>query len=103
MSRATTLASVNQQLAIAAGVAAGAFILEATLALRHTEQLTAADFWPAFLAVALISFSSIWAFYKLPANAGYQVSGQKATTLEGPKAAVAIANESTGGSRDQRL
>ncbi len=103
MSRATTLASVNQQLAISAGVAAGAFILEATLMIRHTDQLTAADFWPAFLIVALISFSSIWSFYKLPVNAGYQVSGQKATTLEGPKAADAIANESTGGARDQRL
>ncbi len=103
MSRATTLASVNQQLAISTGVAAGAFILEGTLMIRHTEQLTAADFWPAFLIVALIAFSSIWAFYKLPANAGYQVSGQKATTLEGPKAADAVANESTGGSRDQRL
>ena len=103
MSRATTLASVNQQLAISAGVAMGAFVLEATLMTRHTEHLTAADFWPAFLAVALVAFSSIWSFYKLPANAGYQVSGQKATTLEGPKAPEAIANESTGGTRDQRL
>ncbi len=81
----------------------GAFILEATLMVRHTDQLTATDFWPAFLIVALVSFSSIWSFYKLPANAGYQVSGQKATTLEGPKAADAVANESTGDARDQRL
>ncbi|MBX9711998.1 MAG: DHA2 family efflux MFS transporter permease subunit [Xanthobacteraceae bacterium] len=103
MSRATTLASVNQQLAISAGVAAGAFILEATLMVRHTEHLTANDFWPAFLIVALISFSSIWSFYRLPSDAGHQVSGQKATSLEGPKAADAVANESTADARDQRL
>lgn len=103
MSRATTLASVNQQLAISAGVAAGAFILEATLTFRHSTELAAGDFWPAFLAVALIAFSSIWSFYKLPADAGYQVSGRKATTLEGPKAAEAAASESTGDARDQRL
>ncbi|RTL52840.1 MAG: DHA2 family efflux MFS transporter permease subunit [Bradyrhizobiaceae bacterium] len=103
MSRATTLSSVNQQLAISAGVAAGAFILEGTLAIRQSTQLTAADFWPAFLVVALISFSSIWAFYKLPPDAGYQVSGRKATTLEGPKAADAVANETTADARDQRL
>ncbi|MBY0383475.1 MAG: DHA2 family efflux MFS transporter permease subunit [Xanthobacteraceae bacterium] len=103
MSRATTLASVNQQLAISAGVAAGAFILEATLSLRGTEQLTASDFWPAFLIVALISFSSFWSFYRLPADAGHQVSGQKVTTLEGPRAAEAVTNESTADARDQRL
>jgi EmrB/QacA subfamily drug resistance transporter len=103
MSRATTLASVNQQLAISAGVAVGAFILEATLRFHDADHLTAADFWPAFLTVALISFSSIWAFYKLPLDAGHQVSGRKATTLEGPKAAEAVANESTASARDQRL
>ena len=103
MSRAATLASVNQQLAISAGVAVGAFILEGMLAIRGSDHLTAADFWPAFVAVALISFSSIWAFYKLPKDAGHQISGQKATTLEGPKAAEAVASESTGDARDQRL
>jgi len=103
MSRATTLASVNQQLAISAGVAAGAFILEATLSLRGAEQLTASDFWPAFLIVALISFSSFWSFYRLPTDAGHQVSGQKVTTLEGPRAADAVTNETTADARDQRL
>ena len=43
MSRATTLVSVNQQLAISAGVAVGAFSVESTLALRHASELTADD------------------------------------------------------------
>lgn len=35
MSRATTLVSVNQQLAISAGVAVGAFAVEATMMANH--------------------------------------------------------------------
>ena len=38
MSRATTLVSVNQQLAISAGVAVGAFSVESTMLLRHVER-----------------------------------------------------------------
>src|SRR5213595_2790109 len=52
MSRATTLVSVNQQLAISAGVAIGAACVEATLWLRHQEELNATAFAPAFLVVA---------------------------------------------------
>src|SRR5579871_4951406 len=37
MSRATTLVSVNQQLAVSAGVAVGAFSVESTMWIRHAE------------------------------------------------------------------
>jgi hypothetical protein len=40
MSRATTLVSVNQQLAISAGVAVGAFSVESTMLLHHVTELT---------------------------------------------------------------
>src|SRR5512143_3702562 len=54
MSRATTLVSVNQQLAISAGVAVGAFSVESTMMLRHVSELSATDFAPGFLVVAVI-------------------------------------------------
>ena len=38
MSRATTLVSVNQQLAISAGVAIGAFSVESTMLVRHVQR-----------------------------------------------------------------
>ena len=41
MSRATTLVSVNQQLAISAGVAIGAFSVESTMLMRHVTELSA--------------------------------------------------------------
>ena len=51
MSRATTLVSVNQQLAVSAGVAVGAFSVESTMWLHHVSELSAADFAPAFIVV----------------------------------------------------
>ena len=41
MSRATTLVSVNQQLAISAGVAVGAFSVESTMLYQHVTELDA--------------------------------------------------------------
>ena len=55
MSRATTLVSVNQQLAVSAGVAVGAFSVELTMLLHKGTELSAVDFAPAFIVVAVIS------------------------------------------------
>src|SRR5690349_17542011 len=55
MSRATTLVSVNQQLAISAGVAVGAFSVEMTMLARHVTELDATMFAPAFIVVSIIS------------------------------------------------
>jgi EmrB/QacA subfamily drug resistance transporter len=55
MSRATTLVSVNQQLAVSAGVAIGAFSVETTMWFRHMSELDATVFAPAFIVVALTS------------------------------------------------
>lgn len=104
MSRATTLTSVNQQLAISAGVAVGALAVEATMAARHATVLDAGDFWPAFVIVAIISAASSYAFWKLPEDAGHEISGHKIPAeLEGPQAAEAVAAESTHDARDQKL
>ena len=107
MSRATTLVSVNQQLAISAGVAVGAFSVESTMLLRHVEVLSAADFAPAFLVVSIISAVSAWFFWQMPDDAGHEISGRKAVEISSRKgaatAAVKVASEETQNARDQRL
>jgi MFS family permease len=107
MSRATTLVSVTQQLAMSAGVAVGAFSVELTLLMRGGSELTAPDFAPAFVVVALISASSAIVFALMPSDAGHQVSGRRARQIssrkEGDKAAAKSAIEETEDARDQRL
>jgi MFS family permease len=107
MSRATTLVSVNQQLAISAGVAVGAFCVESTMVLRHISELTAAEFAPAFIVVAIISAISAYFFYQMPDDAGHEISGRKAVEIssrkEAAKAAAKAASEGTEDARDQRL
>jgi EmrB/QacA subfamily drug resistance transporter len=107
MSRATTLVSVNQQLAISAGVAVGAFSVETTMLLHHVSELSAADFAPAFIVVAIISAISTWFFYQMPDDAGHEISGRKAVEISSrkgaAKAAAKAASEGTEDARDQRL
>src|SRR5260370_31714450 len=84
MSRATTLVSVNQQLAISAGVAVGAFSVESNMLLHHVSELSAADFAPAFIVVAIISAVSTWFFYQMPVDAGHQVSRRRIVVISDP-------------------
>ena len=111
MSRATTLVSVNQQLAVSAGVAVGAFCVETTLWLRHQVELTASAFPPAFLVVALISAASSYFFWQMPDDAGHEISGRKALAIssrkgaakEAAQEAAVVATEGTQDARDQKL
>jgi EmrB/QacA subfamily drug resistance transporter len=107
MSRATTLVSVNQQLAISAGVAVGAFAVESTMAWRHVEELGASDFAPAFIVVSIISMVSTYFFWQMPDDAGHEISGRKAVEISSrkgaAKAAAKAASETTEDARDQRL
>src|SRR5438270_787532 len=107
MSRATTLVSVNQQLAISAGVAVGAFSVEATMMVRHVSELSAAEFPPAFIVVAIISAASTYFFWQMPDDAGHEISGRKAVEISSRKgaatAAAKAASETTEDARDQRL
>src|SRR5437868_5478999 len=107
MSRATTLVSVNQQLAVSAGVAVGAASVETTLWWHHATELSAGVFAPAFLVVALISAASSWFFWQMPQDAGHEISGRKAIAISSrkgaAKAAAAAASEGTEDARDQRL
>jgi EmrB/QacA subfamily drug resistance transporter len=107
MSRATTLVSVNQQLAVSAGVAAGAFSVQTTMWLRHVQELNAEVFAPAFVVVACVSAVSCIFFWQMPDDAGHEISGHKAVAISSRKraalAAVPAASETTEDARDQRL
>jgi EmrB/QacA subfamily drug resistance transporter len=76
VSRATALVSVAQQLAISAGVAFGALAVELTFHLRGHGTLAAADFHPAFLAVAAISALSALFFARLSPDAGAEMTNR---------------------------
>jgi EmrB/QacA subfamily drug resistance transporter len=93
MSRATSMMSVAQQLAISAGVAVGALIVETTLRIKGTTQIAADDFAPAFVIVALISAASALVFAQLPADAGAEMSGHR--PVPAPKAEPIAAAETT--------
>src|SRR6201981_57860 len=103
MSRATTLVSVNQQLAVSAGVAVGAFSVETTMWLRHIQELNATVFAPAFLVVAIISAASSWFFWQMPDDAGHEISGRKAVAISSRKrAALATASAPSETTNDAR-
>jgi EmrB/QacA subfamily drug resistance transporter len=76
LSRATSLTSMAQQLSQTVGVATGALLLQVVLALRGGAALTAADFYPAFVGVAMISLLSVPFFLKMSPDAGAEVSGR---------------------------
>jgi len=105
MSRATTLVSVNQQLAVSAGVAVGAFSVESTMLLHHVSELSAADFAPV-IVVSVISAVSAYFFYEMPADAGHQVSGRGVLAVASPERDAEpeeTAATETANARDQRL
>jgi MFS family permease len=76
VSRATSLVSVAQQLAISTGVAFGALAVDVTQRLRGSETLGAQDFPPAVLAVAAVSMISVMFFVRLHADAGAELSNR---------------------------
>jgi EmrB/QacA subfamily drug resistance transporter len=81
MSRATSFASMAQQLSLSAGVAVGAVVLHLAMAARGGGgggTLAAVDFVPAFLAVGACAGLSALAYLRLPADAGAEVSGHGA-------------------------
>ncbi len=76
LSRANTFYNMMQQLTLSLGVAVGALLLNLSLTWHKETQLTAQDFWPAYLGVALLSLLSLVSFLPLAPHAGSEVSGQ---------------------------
>jgi EmrB/QacA subfamily drug resistance transporter len=82
MSRATTLASVGQQLSLSFGVGLGALLLHETLVLRGHEDLGPSDFSAAYFAIAAVGLTSLAFFARLPVDAGAEISGRREPPAE---------------------
>ncbi|WP_457092528.1 DHA2 family efflux MFS transporter permease subunit [Microvirga sp. P5_D2] len=93
MSYATSLSSAIQQVSLSMGVALGAFVLEAAAGFDGGAEITAADFGPAFWAVALISALSAFVFFRLDPSAGAEMSGHR--TIEQKPAATGMGDGTT--------
>ncbi len=78
MSQAASISSMMQRLSQSVGIAAGAYLLQLSSVLQGHEHIVAADFWPAFLGIALISGIAPIIHRRLPAEAGVEVSGHRA-------------------------
>ncbi len=76
MSRATSFASMMQQLSLSIGVGTGALLLHLTVAARGGGQLAAGDFWPAFFAIGCLATLSALVYLPLAPDAGAEVSGR---------------------------
>ena len=82
MGRATALASVVQQLSLSMGVAIGALAVDLTVQFRQQTEITAADFPPAFILVAVISALSAIVFWRLPPDAGAELADRAPAATE---------------------
>jgi EmrB/QacA subfamily drug resistance transporter len=74
VSRATSLTAAAQQVSLSMGVALGAHAVEIMVRLEQQPVISAADFQPAFLVVAVISACSAFVFWRLPADAGAELA-----------------------------
>ena len=75
MSRATSFASMAQQLSLSAGVASGAILLHLTMSAHGVVSVQPRDFVPAFLGVGAMALASALVYVRLPPDAGAEVSG----------------------------
>jgi EmrB/QacA subfamily drug resistance transporter len=77
MSRATSLATMAQQLSVSFGVGLAALFLHLTVVLRGEPALSASDFPITFVAIGLVSLTSVLLFVPLVPEAGAEVSGHR--------------------------
>jgi len=77
MSRATSFASVAQQVSISTGVAVAALVLDGMRAWRGTDVILLSDFSVAFIVVSLIAVCSLFFFLRLPDDAGAALAGRR--------------------------
>ena len=83
LSRATSLVGVVQQLALAAGVALSAMLLDGSRSLEGRSELLAIDFSRAFVAVSVVSLASLIWYRRLASDAGAEMSGHPAAERAG--------------------
>jgi MFS family permease len=76
LGHATSLAGMMQQLSLSLGVAIGGYLLQIVGALNDRPATDVHNFYVAFLGVGLISASSVLLMWRLPRNAGAEMSGR---------------------------
>ncbi len=76
MSRASTLASMMQQLAMSLGVGFSALVVGMLQGSSHAATLTPSDISPAFILIGMAALISLAFYLTMPANAGELVSGK---------------------------
>jgi EmrB/QacA subfamily drug resistance transporter len=84
MSRATSLIAVAQQLSISVGVAIGALAVDLTMWARGHSAITAGDFQPAFLTIAVIAGCAFFVFARMPVDAGAELARRTPSPAPGP-------------------
>jgi hypothetical protein len=84
MSRATSLVAVSQQLSLSVGVALGAALVEIAHYRRGGGPITASDFQPAWVIISIISAATFLFFWRLPPDAGAEVSRRQIGASSGP-------------------
>ena len=72
--RATSVASVIQQLSLGLGVTIAGMVLQISHTLQGHPTIVWSDFWPAFVAVGLFCVASIPITRRLPAGAGDEIA-----------------------------
>jgi EmrB/QacA subfamily drug resistance transporter len=87
MSRATSFASVSQQMSGAVGVAVAAICIQIIQVGLGDQTLTARDLSTAFILVAIVSSLSTLIFVRLKPDAGAALSGKAPAREEGVTAA----------------
>ena len=76
--------AVAQQVSISVGVAIGALAVDLTLWARGHATITAADFQPAYLTIAVIAACGFFIFARLPADAGAELARRTTAPAAGP-------------------
>ncbi|MBI3373731.1 MAG: MFS transporter [Betaproteobacteria bacterium] len=76
MSQASSASSMAQRLSQSMGVVVGAYALQISNELQGHGGIVAADFWPAFAVVALVSSMSLFFNSALAPDAGAEISGK---------------------------
>lgn len=77
MSQAASISSMAQRLSQSVGIAAGAYMVQLSSVVQGHATIMAADFWPAFLGIGLISVLAPLLHRRLPPDAGIEVSGYR--------------------------
>jgi EmrB/QacA subfamily drug resistance transporter len=72
--RATSVASVIQQLSLGLGVTVAGIVLQISHNLQGHPHIVWSDFWPAFVVVALFALSSILVTAHLPHGSGDEIA-----------------------------